>query len=558
MVFLKNRSVRFRLLMPVVVLMIVVSVLLAILVPKLGTDNAQGNAIASAVQTVKQFKVIRGYYTRNVVKKVLAGSSIKPSFNHATEKNTIPLPATFIHDLSTLLKKDGTDLRLYSGYPFPNRKERQLDAFGKKAWDYLTKNPEEQFVEEGVINGKQVVRVAIPDIMVAQGCVNCHNSRADTPKNDWKLGDVRGVLEIVVDIDDAVAQSANISWTIVAIFVASLSLICITIFFSFRKNVNVRLDAAQVTLANIANGDLQTPITVGSNDEFGKLDRAMLNMQQKLIEVVRQIQDNSSQISSAASQVSDTAGSLSGAASEQAASVEQTSASIEQMGASVSQNSENAQITDKIASESAKAAVEGGEAVEETVTVMALIADRIGVIEDIAYQTNMLALNAAIEAARAGEQGKGFAVVAAEVRKLAERSQVAAAEISSLTDNSTKIAEKAGGLLEKMVPDITRTAELVQEIAAASEEQSCGVGQITSAMQQLDKVTQQNAASSEELAATAEEMQAQSANLQRVVGFFHLLMDDEARRAPGPVASSGSSQPAVDGAEVDESKFERF
>ncbi|NOX09660.1 MAG: hypothetical protein GXP22_09290 [Gammaproteobacteria bacterium] len=394
--------------------------------------------------------------------------------------------------------------------------------------------------------------------MVAQGCVNCHNSRADTPKNDWKLGDVRGVLEIVVDIDDAVAQSANISWTIVAIFVASLSLICITIFFSFRKNVNVRLDAAQVTLANIANGDLQTPITVGSNDEFGKLDRAMLNMQQKLIEVVRQIQDNSSQISSAASQVSDTAGSLSGAASEQAASVEQTSASIEQMGASVSQNSENAQITDKIASESAKAAVEGGEAVEETVTVMALIADRIGVIEDIAYQTNMLALNAAIEAARAGEQGKGFAVVAAEVRKLAERSQVAAAEISSLTDNSTKIAEKAGGLLEKMVPDITRTAELVQEIAAASEEQSCGVGQITSAMQQLDKVTQQNAASSEELAATAEEMQAQSANLQRVVGFFHLLMDDEARRAPGPVASSGSSQPAVDGAEVDESKFERF
>ena len=150
------------------------------------------------------------------------------------------------------------------------------------------------------------------------------------------------------------------------------------------------------------------------------------------------------------------------------------------------------------------------------------IAEKITIIEDIAYQTNMLALNAAIEAARAGEHGKGFAVVAAEVRKLAERSQIAASEISTLTGDSVKVAERAGMLLEKMVPDITNTAELVQEITAASEEQSSGVGQISSAMQQLDKVTQQNAAGSEELAATAEEMQDQSENLQEMVGLFRL------------------------------------
>jgi len=522
MSFFTDRSVKFKLLMPIIFLMVVVSVFLAFLIPKLGNDNAQENAIASATQTVNQFKVIRGYYTKNVVKKVLAGSSMKPSINHANEKNAFPLPATFIHDLSGLLKKNGTDLRLYSDFPFPNRQKRQLDAFGKNAWNFLTKNPKERFVETGEINGKQVVRVAIPDLMVAQACVDCHNSRADTPKDDWKLGDVRGVLEIVVDIDNAVAQSASISQIIVGIFVVALTIICIAIYFSFRNNVNLRLNSARAALTEIAKGDLQTEISIGANDEFGELAKAMLNMQRKLTEVVLQIQGNSDQISSAAAQVSDTATSLSEAASEQASSVEQTSASIEQMGASISQNSENAQATDEIANESAGAASEGGAAAAGTVKAMVQIAEKISIIEDIAYQTNMLALNAAIEAARAGEHGKGFAVVAAEVRKLAERSQLAAAEISTLTGDSVKVAEKAGRLLEKMVPDITRTAELVQEINATSGEQSSGVGQINSAMQQLDKVTQQNAASSEELAATAEEMQAQSANLQQVVGFFRV------------------------------------
>lgn len=207
--------------------------------------------------------------------------------------------------------------------------------------------------------------------------------------------------------------------------------------------------------------------------------------------------------------------------------VEQTSSSIEQMEASISQNSKNAQTTDKIANESTSAAKEGGEAVSGAVEAMMQIAEKISIIEDIAYQTNMLALNAAIEAACAGDHGKGFAVVAAEVRKLAERSQIAASEISGLTGSSVKVAEKAGMLLEKMVSDITRTAELIQEISAASDEQSSGVGQITSAMQQLDKVTQQNATGSEQLAATAEEMQAQSTNLQQVVSFFQLKKNTE-------------------------------
>ncbi|MDH3355334.1 MAG: methyl-accepting chemotaxis protein, partial [Chromatiales bacterium] len=272
----------------------------------------------------------------------------------------------------------------------------------------------------------------------------------------------------------------------------------------------------------IADGDLTMDLSSTSDKKREGVYAAMVDMQQKLISVVQQIQSNSEQISSASAQVSDTANSLSEAASEQAASVEETSASVEEMGASISQNSENSLTTDKIASESARAANDGGKAVSETVGAMTQIADKISIIEDIAYQTNMLALNAAIEAARAGEHGKGFAVVAAEVRKLAERSQIAASEISALTGDSVKVAKQAGGLLEKMVPDIQKTAELVQEITAASEEQSSGVGQINTAMQQLDKVTQQNAAGSEELAATAEEMQAQSESLQQVISFFRL------------------------------------
>jgi len=300
----------------------------------------------------------------------------------------------------------------------------------------------------------------------------------------------------------------------------------------------------------IALGDLKLQL-----DETKRIGvfGAMVTMQQKLVDVVQQIQGNSDQISSAAAQVSGTAGSLSEAASEQASSVEQVGSSVEEMGASVSQNSENSQMTDKIASDSASAAADGGNAVAETVRAMTQIAEKISIIEDIAYQTNMLALNAAIEAARAGEHGKGFAVVAAEVRKLAERSQVAASEISSLTGDSVKVAERAGKLLEKMVPDITKTAELVQEITAASEEQSSGIGQITGAMQQLDKVTQQNAAGSEELAATAEEMQSQSENLQNVVSFFQLASGTGVRDVGESMySSSSSSSSASSTTELDE------
>jgi len=246
------------------------------------------------------------------------------------------------------------------------------------------------------------------------------------------------------------------------------------------------------------------------------------NMVEKLSSVVSQVQEAATSLVGASEQLSSTAQSLSQGASEQAASVEETSASMEEMSASIAQNNENAKVTGDIAGRTAMETVEGGQAVKDTVGAMKQIAQKIAIIDDIAYQTNLLALNAAIEAGRAGEHGKGFAVVAAEVRKLAERSQVAAEEISRLASGSVELAERAGKLLDTIVPSIQKTSDLVMEIAAASAEQNSGVGQINGAIGQISQAVAQNAAASEELASTSEEVSAQAMELQSTMAYFQL------------------------------------
>jgi methyl-accepting chemotaxis protein len=211
---------------------------------------------------------------------------------------------------------------------------------------------------------------------------------------------------------------------------------------------------------------------------------------------------------------------MSQGATEQAAAAEQASASMEEMAANIKQNADNAAQTEKISRQSAKDAELSGEAVTRAVDAMRTIADKIGIVQEIARQTDLLALNAAVEAARAGEHGKGFAVVASEVRKLAERSQTAAAEISAVSGDTVKAAQEAGDMLQRLVPDIRKTAELVSEISAACREQDVGANQINEAIQQLDKVTQQNAGASEEMSATSEELAAQAEELQASIAFF--------------------------------------
>jgi methyl-accepting chemotaxis protein len=256
-----------------------------------------------------------------------------------------------------------------------------------------------------------------------------------------------------------------------------------------------------------------------------------------ILRTFRVVEDSGEYVTSGTAQISASAEELAQGASEQAASVEQVSASVEELTATIQQNADNASQTEKIASKSATDAKEGGQAVKQTVEAMKNISGKVVVIQEIARQTNLLSLNAAIEAARAGEYGRGFAVVATEVQKLAERSQSAAKEIEELSKSSVEVAEHAGRMLDKLVPDIQRTADLVTEINAASEEQASGVQQINQAVQQLNTVVQQNASSSEELASTAEELSSQSFLMRDAIVFLktgrHHLGEAQEPSRPG-------------------------
>lgn len=322
-------------------------------------------------------------------------------------------------------------------------------------------------------------------------------------------------------------------------------------FLKISEGINQLLDISSKglkdvvqALGKISTGDLSTKITDDYKGIFGELKEYVNNTIQKLETTISEVKTKADTLVEAAEEVTSTAQTLSQGASEQAASVEETSASLEEMTASIEQNAENAKQTESISTKSAKEAAEGGKAVINTVDAMKQIADKISIIEDIAYQTNLLALNAAIEAARAGEHGKGFAVVASEVRKLAERSQKSANEISSLASGSVQIAETAGRLINEIVPAINKTADLVQEISAASSEQSSGVNEVNKAMTQLDQVSQQSASASEELAAIAEELKSQAGQLLESIAFFKLAdnMQSKSLFTKKKSANSGSRE----------------
>ena len=332
---------------------------------------------------------------------------------------------------------------------------------------------------------------------------------------------VSKTLDIANKAEALLSSSSTIM--IVGLLIALLLGVIIAVFIT-RAIVGPLVKGVEFA-KQVADGDLTAAIDVDQKDEIGVLADALRGMIAQLRSIVADVKMAAENVSGGSQELSSSAQEMSQGASQQAAAAEEASSSMDEMAANIRQNAENAMQTEKIARKSADDAQDGGEAVAQTVSAMKEIAEKINIIEEIARQTDLLALNAAIEAARAGDHGRGFAVVASEVRKLAERSQTAAAEIGKLSVSSVDVAEKAGEMLKRIVPDIQKTADLVQEISAASNEQNAGADQINQAIGQLDEVIQQNASATEEMASTSEELSSQAEQLQSSMEFFKI--DDE-------------------------------
>ncbi len=519
---LKNRinTIGVRLVLPVPIFALISVIAAWLILPPLIENNVRNDATLSAVQTANQFKKIRGYYTKNVVKKVLAGSDMKPSFNHATEKNAIPLPATFIHDMGTILAKDDTNINLYSAFPFPNREDRKLDDYQQQAWSFLNANPDATFSRQVKRGNKDVVRVAIADRMTAQACVSCHNARPDTPKADWNLGDVRGVLEVSTVITPQLTAGSLLSNRIVAgIIIVALLLIAMAVLVA--RTITRPLNAISDTMNRLSQGDLDADVpcldrrdeigvmaaalqvfkasaaekvrlesearkaaagTQETNrtllDLVGRFREAMQTVAQSMFTASTQVQSTAQDMATSARSTDQLASNVAAASDEADANVCTVSSAAEEMASSVEVIRQQVTQSSEIAQGAKAQAGRTNEQVARLVEVAGSIGHVINLISDIAEQTNLLALNATIEAARAGEAGKGFAVVASEVKTLANETAKATGEISSQIEMMQSATTDAATEIRRIGETIDKVNEIAGAIATAVDEQGSATQEI--------------------------------------------------------------------------------
>ena len=437
---------------------------------------------------------------------------------------TVPVVAAW-ESIKPVAKEQGYDFRI------PKNQARNKANLPINDEPEILKALEEGGQEEYFrVDAKKNEVIFARPITLSADCLMCHGDPKNSPTHDgkdiagfqmenWKVGDVHGafVLRSKLDAVDARATASvrkMLLWLIpVVAAMCALTLLLI-------RQISRALNQASALARSVAEGDLTQTAEVKQEDEIGAVMLALNTMVTNLRTVVDEVITASDNVAAGSEEMSATAQHLSEGASEQSAAAEESTSAMEQMTSSIHENAENAKTTDKIAGQASESTRTTSDAVTSTVAAMKEIAEKIKIVEEIARKTDLLALNAAVEAARAGEHGKGFAVVAGEVRKLAERSATAAAEISTLSKNGVSIAEGAGNMLLKLAPDIRKTAELVQEIHAASTEQSTGVSQINKALQELDQVIQQNASTAEEMASTSDELSNQAQHLQSAISFF--------------------------------------
>jgi methyl-accepting chemotaxis protein len=543
-----HRSLVWRMILPIPLVVIIGIAIIWCVVPRVVVNIATDGAITASQQIATQFKIIRTYYTENIVNKISKEGTFKASIDHKLDAKAIPLPATMIHDLSVLLSKQDTTLNLYSGYPFPNRKERRLDAFQQMAWDYLSNNPQGFLSQNETRDGKNIVRVAVADTMASQACVDCHNASAGSPKRDWKLGDVRGVLEVTMVIDRQLSHGTGLS-TAIILAVGLIGLLLIGITLAVTRSVTKPISGIVEAMRKLAKGNTAVAVPGGKrSDEIGAIAGAVQVFKETIIEaerlraeqvavekrgnekrkadmhrlagefeqevgnIVNTVSSASNELEIAAATLSRTAETTQSLSTTVAASSEEASANVKSVASAAGEFSGSVAEIGRQVLESRRIAAEAVKQAETTnarMTELSQSATRIGdvvkLITSVADQTNLLALNATIEAARAGSAGKGFAVVAQEVKALAAQTSKATDEISAQIAAMQMATEGSVAAIKEIGDTINRIAEIATTIASAVEEQDAATQEISRNVQQAAAGTTQVASHITDVSRSANE-----------------------------------------------------